>query len=345
MPRPKQKFSLFQKRGKFYANLYDEKGKRIQRSLKTSDRNVALKLAEELYEKANQGKAEIEVGSLGECFSRYVTYKSTVEKVSDNTLKCYVYSFRGANRILGAKTPLHRIGERELIKYIEERFEEGRKANTVRTELQFVMAALRHAHKRGSYPHDVNRFDLPNIKPTAKNRFLSADEAQRLLAHVKRDKVIGSPMGDRYPHILTYLSLGIRKNDIYKIRVRDVDLSARTLKITNSKSKKLQTLPLTDTMVEMLEKQMKYKEPDDAVFKKFSQRWTPRLRRWARELDIEDFTIHDLRRTCGSLLVSNGVSIYVVSQILGHASVVVTQRAYAHLLPSASHEAISRLPF
>lgn len=42
-------------------------------------------------------------------------------------------------------------------------------------------------------------------------------------------------------------------------------------------------------------------------------------------------TFHDLRRSCGSLMVQSGVDIYVVSRILGHSSVQVTQTVYAHL--------------
>ena len=43
-------------------------------------------------------------------------------------------------------------------------------------------------------------------------------------------------------------------------------------------------------------------------------------------------TLHDLRRTCGSLMLSRGVPLIVVSRHLGHADVQITARVYAHLL-------------
>lgn len=48
--------------------------------------------------------------------------------------------------------------------------------------------------------------------------------------------------------------------------------------------------------------------------------------------DLKDLRPHDLRRSFGSLAVNAGVDIYQVMGLLGHSSVAVTQRVYAHLL-------------
>ena len=45
---------------------------------------------------------------------------------------------------------------------------------------------------------------------------------------------------------------------------------------------------------------------------------------------LTDVRIHDLRHTCASRLVQNGMSLYEVSQMLGHVDVQTTQ-IYAHL--------------
>ncbi len=42
--------------------------------------------------------------------------------------------------------------------------------------------------------------------------------------------------------------------------------------------------------------------------------------------------VHDLRHTAASLLIADGVTIPVVSQLLGHADSGITLRVYAHLL-------------
>jgi site-specific recombinase XerD len=45
---------------------------------------------------------------------------------------------------------------------------------------------------------------------------------------------------------------------------------------------------------------------------------------------LKDFRIHDLRHTCASRLVQNGLSLYETAQILGYVGVQTTQQ-YAHL--------------
>jgi integrase len=45
-----------------------------------------------------------------------------------------------------------------------------------------------------------------------------------------------------------------------------------------------------------------------------------------RRAGIEDATLHDLRLTAGSLAVSRGVPLLVVSRFLGHSSPLVTAR-------------------
>jgi len=46
-----------------------------------------------------------------------------------------------------------------------------------------------------------------------------------------------------------------------------------------------------------------------------------------------DLRFHDLRHTCATLLLSKGVNVKVVSEMLGHASVTVTLNIYSHVLP------------
>jgi integrase len=57
---------------------------------------------------------------------------------------------------------------------------------------------------------------------------------------------------------------------------------------------------------------------------------------------IEDFHIHDLRHTCAAWLVTAGVPLPEVRDLLGHGSITMTER-YAHLAPENVREAVRRL--
>ena len=52
---------------------------------------------------------------------------------------------------------------------------------------------------------------------------------------------------------------------------------------------------------------------------------------------------HDLRHSCASFLLAQGVSPRVVMEILGHSQISLTMNTYAHVLPSLQTEAAHRM--
>ena len=49
--------------------------------------------------------------------------------------------------------------------------------------------------------------------------------------------------------------------------------------------------------------------------------------------DLLDSRFHDLRHTCATLLLTQGVHPKVVSEMLGHASISITLDTYSHVIP------------
>ncbi|MDP9479759.1 MAG: site-specific integrase, partial [Actinomycetota bacterium] len=53
----------------------------------------------------------------------------------------------------------------------------------------------------------------------------------------------------------------------------------------------------------------------------------------------DDLRFHDLRHTCATLLLGEGVNAKVVSEMLGHASITITLNTYSHVLPDMQDSA------
>ena len=80
--------------------------------------------------------------------------------------------------------------------------------------------------------------------------------------------------------------------------------------------------------------------------RKLSGYWlSHKLKKYVRTLGLqENLCWHALRHTFASWLVQDGVSIYEVQKLLGHADVSTTQ-IYSHLQPETLHRTVERLDF
>jgi integrase len=65
------------------------------------------------------------------------------------------------------------------------------------------------------------------------------------------------------------------------------------------------------------------------------------LERDAKKAAIGKVTVHELRHTAGSLMLQAGKTMTTVSKILGHSSVGVTEKIYAHAFDDDKRDAVS----
>lgn len=62
-----------------------------------------------------------------------------------------------------------------------------------------------------------------------------------------------------------------------------------------------------------------------------------------QKAQVRDISLYQLRHTFASILLSKGVHPKVVSEILGHSSIVITLDTYSHVLPNIQREALEKL--
>ena len=172
--------------------------------------------------------------------------------------------------------------------------------------------------------------------PNQITRFLNADETRRLFAAVDQSKCAMAR------HIIVFLLLtGARKRECFDAKWQDFDLQRGLWNIPENKSGKPRVVTVSSAVIDLLNtvtelhRKALLDQPSQYVFcnlrtrrayDNFYQTWD-RIRIRA---GLEDFRMHDLRHSFASALVSNGVSLYEVQELLGHSSPRTTQR-YAHL--------------
>ena len=64
-----------------------------------------------------------------------------------------------------------------------------------------------------------------------------------------------------------------------------------------------------------------------------------RFHRLCARADLGHWTLHELRHSAASIMLAQGTPLWVVSEVLGHASVAITKDIYGHLLGTEKQEA------
>jgi Phage integrase family len=63
----------------------------------------------------------------------------------------------------------------------------------------------------------------------------------------------------------------------------------------------------------------------------------------SEEAGLPDAGPHTLRHSAASAMLSHGVPLKVVSEILGHSSIAITGDVYGHVSPAVSRDAVATL--
>lgn len=135
---------------------------------------------------------------------------------------------------------------------------------------------------------------------------------------------------------LLLLSSGMRLNEAVSAQWKNVSIENRIWTVPRelSKSKRQRNVVLSDRAIEIIQ-QIDRKESDVYVFtnRKTNKRFVNVFKPWNRlriKAGVPFLRLHDLRHMYATYCVNNGVSIFEVSQLLGHADTRTTIR-YSHL--------------
>lgn len=225
--------------------------------------------------------------------------------------------------------------------------DKGYAAVTCNSAVIMVRYMFNLAKKWGFNGADVNPacgitlFQVNNQR----ERYLTRSEVQAL------KEAINESENTQLQHIVVLLLLtGCRKRELLDAKWEHFDIERRIWRIPTSKSGKLRNVPISDTVVDVLEKVPRFEGcpyllPNPKTHRPFNTiyySWNTARNR----AEMPDLRMHDLRHSFASFLVNAGRSLYEVQFILGHSQLKTTQR-YAHLsqdtLVAAANEAANVL--
>ncbi|HYN30662.1 MAG TPA: site-specific integrase [Dermatophilaceae bacterium] len=194
------------------------------------------------------------------------------------------------------------------------------------------------------------------------------DEAVRFLASLQGHRL--------HALFAVGVALGLRKGELLALRWDDVDLDTGIVRVratvqrlgkgiglvtgTPTTARSRRVLPLPRTLVAVL---VTHREAQQRERERAGESWQDsglvfttakgtviEPRNLNRFLDqatsragLRRLRFHDLRHTCASLLLAQGVSPRVVMELLGHSQLSMTTDLYGHVMPSSLRSAADAL--
>lgn len=195
----------------------------------------------------------------------------------------------------------------------------------------FFRFSVNKGHMMKNFISDIETPKLPKALP----KKISTENAQRLL-----EIVLNYPAKNnfiRYRHHAIFsilLYAGLRKGEVFRLQVNDVDIENLSIFIRSGKGNKDRIIPMSHTLAQSLRRYLiernKLGKTCPEFFCSFvkNQGYTDSgLKRFVRKIKKAskiDFTIHRLRHTFATLMIEGGCDMYSLSKMMGHSDITTT---------------------
>ena len=298
-------------------------GERIRRSTETGNKTLAQELHDKLKEQCWR------LSKLEEC-PRHVWNDAVVRWLKEShkkTINEDVARFRWLDKYLGGKF-LDTINRAMTDRIMDAKLAECVTNAAANRLMELVRAVLRKCERDWEWIDKAPAVRMLK-EPTRRIRYLTRDEAQRLL------KELPTHMADMAAFSL---ATGLRQANVTGMQWTQVDLSRGLAWVhpDQAKARRAISVPLNAEAVAMISKQLGkhsthvFSYLGKPITQVSTKAWYAALRR----AGIEDFRWHDLRHTWASWHVQNGTPLFALQELGGWESPEMVRR-YAHL--SADH--------
>ena len=238
-------------------------------------------------------------------------------------------------------------------------------ARTVQYAHSVLRRALTEAIREELVTRNVAALVAPPRVPHRDVAYLDPEQARQLLVAARNDRL--------YPLYAVALALGLRRSEALALRWTDINLGKRTLRVQGSlkrvngrlritepktaRSRRIVPLPAicVDALIEHRDRQAVERDKarlwigSDLVFTtSIGTAIEPRnmvrhFQALCQRAGLPAIRFHDLRHTCASLLLAQGVEPRVIMETLGHSAIGTTMNLYTHVLPATQRSAADRM--
>jgi len=224
--------------------------------------------------------------------------------------------------------------------------EKGWEPKTFHVYWQYLKIFFDWCEKRNYIlENPTKNIEKPRLKKPLQ-RFLTRDDARKILYHASfYPWRYAFEKARNLAIVATFLQTGLRLNELINLEMRNVDLREKLIFVREGKGSKDRLVPIhrqLDPILRQYLKEVEREKRDDPWFFKSMQRGkkisVKAIRRFFSKISQASgvkFTPHMLRHTFGREMTDKDFPLFKLKAILGHSSILTTQR-----YQSVSHESV-----
>ena len=204
--------------------------------------------------------------------------------------------------------------------------------------------------KQRKYKSEVESGDIHYLTPEQLNAFIN------LYDKVLQDRT--REIMDMF--LFSFHACGLRVSDIITLEWSHIDWKACEIGKNLFKGNVAHTIPLTEPAIAILKRWQKKQYNKRFVFDLLPENYDLKneadldMRRKSKNRTIQvslnalgykiglpfNLTMHVARHTFAVMALNRGISLHMISQLLGHGSIITTEKVYAQFLPDTINDAV-----
>jgi integrase/recombinase XerD len=263
------------------------------------------------------------------------------EGLKESTLKSYEEFFRNWNLWLSEQNieQLEDVSSRTVKQYLVYCVENGNKPKTVNTKLKLLRVFSKWLITEGISTDGITS-GIKSQREDQTPKIVKTEDVKLALSHLRRVKRREDSFTARrnYTLLLFLVGTGMRLGELERLTWSDVDFSESLIKIQISKSRKSQSIPLSESLArELLDWRLfverKFTKLPESLFvtregRPFSRNGIQNFfKRLKKSLGIQsDFSPHSMRAYYIKTLLKNGSNLREVQLLARHSKITVTQQ-------------------
>jgi integrase len=323
------------KRTVWFLDYYVD-GRRVRKASRASSKTEAwqmLKAVTTDLDRMEKGLPQRKDYRLRDVVDEYIAFKEKTGKRSTKRMRIaldHLADHLGdlyLGRINSAHLEAYRAARRKETGRLKDSKVSHTTINLEMIMLKSLYNVMRRRLKKFSGENPVNEIDLFPEQPRV-HKILTKDEWWRLL-EASDPRLV--------PILWVAVATGLRKNDVLRLRWKNIDFEENTLKAFVSKTQKWMAFNLGERLRSELQKIPRLHE-DIVFYNPVTKKAYGNVKTWFAEakmkagLDGENFVFHDLRANAGTRAAQKTGSGLVAKELLGHASLKQTED-YLNLTP------------